>query len=469
MKGANWFIHFRNEWVPLILQFLYVHEVLVLEKTCVHFRYICQHWLGDEHSRRIRPLGDVDTKTAFPPNLLGVYQEPLILWSLAIRKFHDGDETHKDYDSMMYGVVDSMFTTGSFTNSKLTKLPLQEQAWQNTCRMMYNHMADIFTAIEDLGWQQYCVQNQIDTNICQMGLTRFNNLSDRRKLFFLERTVERAPKPDPTIASFAELSLRALSLILPNNARYTKRFSRYILWTVWGPQYPLNERNIVFHPTQMPPSQPVSRWQYRIALDPGMLDALPRGPFGYAYLQRMFSLKPMLWTRWYLDTTFQIPVDIIEQDDRLLIEFEIARRAHVENGFCLAQRILIFADRIEIEYDVVTLATDERLRLFTEKYDPTIPQFTESPEVMCWKYLPIWTVSCRFQMYSNGTPHKRKLSNLHNPTIMKRQSENLRAWLEREFWKTMSLPSSLGSVRVTPCIPIVNNTVWNVFCSYTAP
>ena len=130
----------RDEWIPLILQFLSPRSVVALESTSARFRNVCRHWLGDDHSRQIRSNLTLDRfkNMQFPAALINVYDECLVLWSLVAREeyakhtvLHRAEHTMET--TLPKLIAARLFSSDTpFANEKLTKCRMHAKAWEST-------------------------------------------------------------------------------------------------------------------------------------------------------------------------------------------------------------------------------------------------------------------------------------------------------------------------------------------------
>lgn len=467
-----------NDLCFYVLAFLTTCDVIHLETTSIQWYKHAQHWLGDAQSRRIRPLllRNLDSvHSSLPPLLHNVYLPDLVLWSLAFRTVFKAPRRKQGIcmiesiqTEVPRDVVHSLFTSSTFRNKTLSHSPMHEGAWTTAVAQVTDHFYFFLDFMYILGRKHADIFQYFTT-----GIQTFDTWCDRHKLLFFEQ-VSRPQSCRPSIDSLIRLSCRALSLVLSSRSNMLLKFANYVLWTVWGPSMPRDETPI-FNPAHMPPTRPTIQTTQLVHVTDAMcLAALPSTTLTmpdqtttpFQTLKHMFHLTSMQSTRWYMDPNFQFYIDILSDTSDRLMTFHVFRNGHISNGYALHQELSLFRDRIDVVYSILNTVTNQEDRLFIATYDPSVPTIQEPPELMCWKYIPIHTVTCQFTAYLHPVLQQRAFTNLMNPKIMARQQDSITRWFDEWFWTTFGLRAPTHSPYIHPRFSVVNCCAWDVFYSF---
>ncbi len=446
-----------------IFVFLSILDLIRLEQTDLKMYKLCQSWIGDAQSKRIRPLQLRHTTLENLSNVLfGIYLPDLSLWSLAFQHVVKSKDSVNLEDMKLHvprQVVHSLFTCDEFRNKRISQAPIQEETWKTALLQSTDKFFNFFDSLYMLG-----AKLSID-QFLHRGIETFDAWSDRRKLFFLEQVTRHPKSTSPNAQSIIHLSMCALSMVLPSRSAAALKFAQYVLWTVWGPLTPVDHKPVQ-HPDQLPPLQyhVLQSVLVNDAIHQAMADNLVPS---HLTVNNMYGVKRKFATRWYPNRNYEHLIHVISDETKHLMIIDVFRTQHVVLGFALHQQLIFFSDHtIEVRYGIMNTVTGAYDSLFTAKYDPVVPRIQEPPELMCWKYIPIHNIQCKFTCYLEPPPQLRTFKNLMNAKIMERQQAAISKFMDDWFWPAFGIPKpAKSSCFVHPRYAVVNCCIWDVFYS----
>jgi len=251
--------------------------------------------------------------------------------------------------------------------------------------------------------------------------------------------------------------------------------ARFVLWTVWGPTgmpwLQDSKHNTPTYTTQL--VSPFAQWHEQMHVNHAVIQSLcnsdslnePSNRIDPLHqIQSMLSFNTLYRKPWQINPSNYLN---LVSTDKVFVTFDIYRSSRRMHGHVtLHQKLIFMMDRIVVQYYIRLIDSHAFEMLCELSYSVGDMKIQEPTEVMCWKYMPIDSIQCRFRSIFNITIQEKKFLNLQNTKIIATQKAQVEHWIKTQFWTLLRIvPPTESHVEVFAEKSVVNNLVFTVWMS----